>query len=71
MIRKTQGVTAMGSGRCLGAAELAALRRKVNSEDYLRAAIHRIALVISNELLDIPKEGVFHEQQKRQQYSVV
>jgi hypothetical protein len=46
-----------------GSLKLEGLRQKINSEDYLSEAIQRIALVLSNELLDIPQGGLYHERQ--------
>jgi hypothetical protein len=44
--------------------DLEALREKINSEEYVYEAIQRIALILSNELLDIPQGGN-HEQQRK------
>ena len=44
--------------------ELEALRVKINSEEYVHEAIQRIALILSNELLNIPQGGN-HEQQRK------
>jgi hypothetical protein len=41
------------------------IRRRINDEDYLRAAIQRLALVLSNEILDITQEGERHERQRK------
>ncbi|MCL2180233.1 MAG: hypothetical protein FWB83_03810 [Treponema sp.] len=41
------------------------LRRRINDEDYLHAAIQRLALVMSNELMDISKEGGCNERKRR------
>ena len=49
----------------LGAPELEALREKINSEEYIHEAIQRIALILSNELLDIPQGGNHEQQRKR------
>jgi hypothetical protein len=49
----------------LGTLKLETLRKKINSEDYLNGAIQRIALVLSNELLDIPQGGFYHERQRK------
>lgn len=49
----------------LGDPRLQALRIKINSEEYLREAIHRIALILSNELLDIPQGGMSYERQRK------
>ena len=38
-------------------AKLELLRQKINNEDYLHEAIQRIALIISNELLDLHQGG--------------
>jgi hypothetical protein len=48
----------------LGTAELEQLRHKINNKDYLYEAIQRIALILSNELLDISQGGIYHEQRK-------
>ena len=48
-----------------GPKRLEILRQKVNDEDYLHEAIHRIALIISNELLDLPQGGRSYEQQRK------
>jgi hypothetical protein len=48
----------------LGSVELEQLRNKINNQDYLYEAIQRIALILSNELLDISQGGFFNEQRK-------
>ncbi|MDR0602297.1 MAG: hypothetical protein LBG42_07930 [Treponema sp.] len=45
--------------------DLERLRDKINDNDYLSEAIQRIALVLSNELLDISRGGIFHERQRK------
>jgi hypothetical protein len=45
--------------------KLEQLRSKINNKDYLYEAIQRIALILSNELLDISRGGIYHEQRKR------
>jgi hypothetical protein len=45
--------------------KLEVLRQKINNEDYLHEAIQRIALIISNELLDLPQGGRSYEQQRK------
>ena len=45
--------------------KLEVLRIKINNEDYLHEAIQRIALIISNELLDLPQGGRFYERQRK------
>jgi hypothetical protein len=49
----------------LGFTELERLRSKINNEDYIYEAVQRIALILSNELLDISRGGIYHEQRKR------
>ena len=41
------------------------LRQRINDEEYLNAAIQRLALVLSNELMDITREGMYHERQRK------
>ena len=48
-----------------GLSKLEVLRLKINNEDYLHEAIQRIALIISNELLDLPRGGRLYEQQRK------
>ena len=45
--------------------KLELIRRRINDEDYLRAAIQRLALVMSNELMELTMEGRRHEQQRK------
>ena len=49
----------------LGVTELEALRAKINNEEYVYEAIQRIALILSNELLNIPQGGNHEQQRKR------
>jgi hypothetical protein len=51
--------------KSLGSAELERLRMKINNKDYLYEAIKRIALVLSNELLDMNQGGAYHERQRK------
>jgi hypothetical protein len=48
-----------------GSAKLDILREKINSKEYLSEAIQRIALILSNELLDISRKGVVNERQRK------
>jgi len=48
-----------------GLSRLEILRQKINNEDYLCEAIQRIALIISNELLDLPQGGRSYERQRK------
>ena len=41
------------------------LQRRINDEDYLRAAIHRMAHVLSRELIEITMEGGQNERQRK------
>jgi hypothetical protein len=41
------------------------LRQRINDENYLRAAIQRLALVMSNEIMEITIEGGRHERQRK------
>ena len=49
----------------LNPARLESLRQCINDEAYLRDAIQRIALVLSNELMDISQEEKRHERKRR------
>ena len=40
-------------------------RKKINDQEYLRDAIQRIALIMSNDLLDIPYGGRPYERQRK------
>jgi len=51
--------------QALNTKELELLRRRINDEGYLHAAIQRLALVLSNELMEITQEGERHEQQRK------
>ena len=48
-----------------GLSKLEILREKINNEDYLHEAIQRIALIISNELLNLPQGGRSYERQRK------
>jgi len=41
------------------------LRRRINDENYLHAAIQRLALVLSNEIMEITHEGGCYERQRK------
>jgi hypothetical protein len=45
--------------------KLELLRQRINDENYLHAAIHRLALVLSKELMDMTQEGARHERQRK------
>jgi hypothetical protein len=40
-------------------------RKKIDSKAYLDEAIQQIALVLSNELLDISRKGIYRYERKR------
>jgi len=48
-----------------GLSKLEVLRLKINNDDYLHEAIQRMALVISNELLNLPRGGRQYERQRK------
>jgi hypothetical protein len=54
-----------GSAGTLTAERLELLQRRINDEDYLCAAVQRIALVLSNELMEITTEGRQNERQRK------
>jgi hypothetical protein len=51
--------------QALNTKKLEALRQRINDENYLRAAIQRLALVMSNELMEISSEGGRNERQRK------
>jgi hypothetical protein len=51
--------------QALDSKRLELLRQRIDSEDYLHAAIQRLALVLSNELMDISQEGTRNERQRK------
>jgi hypothetical protein len=53
------------TGEVSGLSKLEVLRKKINNEDYLHEAIHRIASIMSNALLDLPQGGRTYEQQRK------
>jgi hypothetical protein len=53
------------TGNRMRDSELEQLRNKINNQDYLYEAIQRIALVLSNELLDISQGGTYNERQRK------
>jgi hypothetical protein len=44
---------------------IAILKQKIDNEDYLSEAIQRIAHVLSNEILELPQGGSYHERQRK------
>ena len=66
MIMATQKSAAeMPVQEASGLTKLDILRQKINNEDYVYEAIQRIALIMSNELLDLPQGGRSYEQQRK------
>jgi hypothetical protein len=51
--------------QALNSKRLELLQRRINDEDYLRAAIQRMALVLSKELMDFTMEGGRNERQRK------
>jgi hypothetical protein len=49
----------------LSSTRLETLRHRINDENYLNAAIQRLALILSNELMDITREGSRYERQRK------
>ncbi|MCL2805930.1 MAG: hypothetical protein FWD26_08335 [Treponema sp.] len=45
--------------------KLELLRQRINDENYLCAAIQRLALVMSNELMEFNREGGRYERKRR------
>ena len=53
-------------GQALSSTKIEQLRERINDKDYLYAAIQRIALVLSNELMDMsPGGGNYYERQRK------
>ena len=67
MIVMTQkaAVVELPENEASGLSKLEILRQKINNEEYLHEAIQRIALILSNELLDLPQGGRSYEQQRK------
>ena len=51
--------------QALNQKRLEILQERINDESYLRAAIQRLALVMSNELMQITAEGGRNERQRK------
>jgi hypothetical protein len=51
--------------QALNSKKLELLRRRIHEEDYLHAAIQRLALVLSNELMEISMEGGRNERRRK------
>jgi hypothetical protein len=55
----------MMTEQALNSRELELIQRRINDEDYLHAAIQRLALVLSNEIMDLNMEGGRNERQRK------
>jgi len=51
--------------QALNTQRLELIRRRINDDNYLHAAIQRLALVLSNELMEITTEGGHNERQRK------
>lgn len=51
--------------QAMSSTKLEQLRKRINDADYLHEAIQRIALVLSNELLDTFKERKYDGRRKK------
>ncbi|MDR1858456.1 MAG: hypothetical protein LBQ69_03205 [Treponema sp.] len=52
--------------QALSSSRVEQLRKRINDKDYMHAAIQRIALVLSNELVDMSQAGgSYHERQRK------
>ncbi|MCL2197114.1 MAG: hypothetical protein FWB77_05815 [Treponema sp.] len=51
--------------QALNTQRLEIIRRRINDDNYLYAAIQRLALVLSNELMEITTEGGHNERQRK------
>jgi hypothetical protein len=47
----------------LSSTKVEQLRKRINDQDYLCAAIQRIAMVLSNELIDMSQGGRYNDRQ--------
>jgi len=55
----------LNSGKPGSSDRLEILRQRINDENYLHAAIQRLALVMSNELMEFTREGGLYERKRR------
>ena len=70
MIKIRQKTKRLSERDSSGTTRLEVLRLKINNDDYLNEAIQRIALIMSNGLLDLPQGGrSFERQRKRRQWT--
>ena len=52
-------------GQALNSKKLELLRHRINDENYLHAAVQRLALIMSKELMEITTEGERHERPRK------
>ena len=55
----------MTLGQTLNSSRLEQLRKRINDEDYVYAAIQRLAMVLSNELVDMTQSGGRYNERQR------
>ncbi|MDR0720646.1 MAG: hypothetical protein LBF78_13490 [Treponema sp.] len=66
MIVMPQGIRGMRKNNAQWVSpRIAILKQKIDNEDYLSEAIQRIAQVLSNEILELPHGGSYHERQRK------
>ncbi|MCL2230067.1 MAG: hypothetical protein FWC01_03155 [Treponema sp.] len=53
----------------MNAHRLEMLRQRIDDDNYLHAAVQRLALVLSNELMGISTKGGRNEQQRKRRKS--
>ena len=49
----------------MSSSKLERLRQRINDKDYMYAAIQRLALVLSNELIDMSQSGGSYNERQR------
>ena len=49
----------------MSSSKLEKLRKRINDKDYVYAAIQRIAMVLSNELVDMTQNGGNYNERRR------
>ena len=49
----------------LSSSRVEQLRKRINDKDYMYAAIQRIALVLSNELMEMSRSGRSYNERQR------
>jgi len=54
-----------GASAPLANGRIEILRQRLNDENYVHAAVQRLALIMSKQLMEITKEGGCYEQQRK------